>query len=299
MPRWDAEIEVDQALARTLIRDRFPELETRSLELLGAGWDNTVWATGDGVAFRFPRRAMAVPGIAREIALLPQIAPRVPQPIPDAAYPGAPSSLFPWPWFGSHVIEGREIAQGGLADGARMQFAHDLGVFLRCLHGLSLPELGDLPFDPVGRADMAARVPATRSALEELDRSGETNARAAEILAEAEMLPISQECVLVHGDLHLRHALIDADGRLSGVIDWGDICRAPAAVDLSLYWSLFSPAGRQVFRDAYGCLSHAALLTARVLALFLNAVLAAYAHDLGIPGLEAEARSGVERALVD
>lgn len=180
-----------------------------------------------------------------------------------------------------------------------MQFARDLGEFLRCLHGLSLPELGGLPFDPVGRADMSARVPATRIALEELDRSGETSDRAAEILAEAEMVALSQEGVLVHGDLHVRHALISSAGRLSGVIDWGDICRAPAAVDLSLFWSLFSPAAREVFRDAYGPLSHTTLLIARVLALFLNAVLAAYARDLRIPSLEAEARSGVERALSD
>lgn len=31
MPEWDAEIEVDEALARQLIRERHPELESESL----------------------------------------------------------------------------------------------------------------------------------------------------------------------------------------------------------------------------------------------------------------------------
>jgi aminoglycoside phosphotransferase (APT) family kinase protein len=52
----DAEVEVDEALARALIAARFPALDSRSLRRVGKGWDNVVWATGDGVAFRFPRR---------------------------------------------------------------------------------------------------------------------------------------------------------------------------------------------------------------------------------------------------
>src|SRR5581483_10931831 len=96
MPEWDAEIEVDEELARRLIRDGYPDLDAESLQVLGVGWDNTVWVTGDGIAFRFPRREIALAGVAREMRLLPQIAPRLPCAVPDAAYPGSPSSLFPW-----------------------------------------------------------------------------------------------------------------------------------------------------------------------------------------------------------
>jgi hypothetical protein len=41
-----------------LIRDRYPHLDTSSLEVVGIGWDNTVWVTGDGIVFR----PCAVPG---------------------------------------------------------------------------------------------------------------------------------------------------------------------------------------------------------------------------------------------
>jgi aminoglycoside phosphotransferase (APT) family kinase protein len=250
MPQWDAEIEVDEALARALIRGRYPHLDSRSLRLLGIGWDNTVWATGDGIAFRFPRREIALAGIEREIALLP-----------------------------------------------RIRLAEDLGSFLRCLHGLTFRGLDELPLDPMGRADMSVRVPRTRAALDELDPA--LSARGAEILGAAESLPMAIESVFVHGDLHLRHVLIDRAGRLRGVIDWGDICRAPAAVDLSVYWSLFPPAAREAFCAAYGAMSQATLLRARVLALFLNAMLALYARDQGLRSLEVESLRGVERALAD
>jgi aminoglycoside phosphotransferase (APT) family kinase protein len=213
MPEWDAEIEVDEALARRLISDSYPELEVESLRPLGVGWDNTVWVARDGVAFRFPAREVALAGVAREMRLLPQIAPHLPCAIPDAAYPGSPSSLFPWPWFGSRVVQGREISEGRLDDVARGRFAEDLGAFLRCLHGLSIPELDALPLDPTGRADMTARVPRTRAGLDELDPSGALTQRAQAILTTAETLPAADDSVLAHGDLHIRHALIDGHGR--------------------------------------------------------------------------------------
>ncbi|HEY2768259.1 MAG TPA: phosphotransferase [Solirubrobacteraceae bacterium] len=297
MPQWDAEIEVDQALARALIENRYPQLEAESLKLLGSGWDNTVWVTKDGIAFRFPRREIALDGIRQEIALLPEIAPRLPCRVPDASYPGAPSELFPWPWFGSHVIKGREIAGSQLDENARGELAADLGTFLRCLHGLSVPQIDGLPADPTGRADMTIRVPRTRTALDELDASGALTSRAADVLTTADTLPAADGFVLAHGDLHIRHVLVDEAGRLSGVIDWGDACYAPAAVDLSLYWSLFGPAARGGFRATYGNVSDATLLRARVLALFLNATLAVYARDQGMGALESEALDGVERTL--
>ena len=268
-------------------------------ECSAIGWDNTVWVTGGGVAFRFPRREIAVAGVEREIEFLPRLAPHLPVAIPDAAYPGTPGPLFPWPWFGSRVVSGRELAEARLDDEARVCLATDLGAFLRCLHGLSLPGLDSLPVDPMGRADTVQRVSRTRAALDRVDPSGAFTDRAGATLAAAESLPPAEDSVLAHGDLHIRHALVDASGRLTGVIDWGDVCRGPAAIDLSLYWSLFPPVGREVFLDSYGAVSEAALLRARLLALFLNATLAVYARDQRMAALEAEALSGIERTFAE
>jgi hypothetical protein len=52
VPDWDPEIEVDENLARALIADQFPSLDVTSLRRIGEGWDNTVWATVEDIAFR-------------------------------------------------------------------------------------------------------------------------------------------------------------------------------------------------------------------------------------------------------
>jgi aminoglycoside phosphotransferase (APT) family kinase protein len=295
---WDAEIEVDEALARALISARFPVLAAGSLRRIGAGWDNVVWATEDDVAFRFPRRQIAVPGVGREIALLPVLAPRLPLAIPDAAYVGAPCERFRWPWFGSRLIAGREIAEALLDDAARVALAPRLGEFLRTLHGLELDAAAALAADPTGRTDMAIRVPMTRAALADVAPSWTAPAWVDDLLAQAERLPAPAASALVHGDLHVRHLLVDAAGALAGVIDWGDVCRAHPSADLSLYWSLLPPDGRDAFLGAYGPVEEHGLLRARVLALFLCATLATYARAEEMPALEREALDGLARTVV-
>jgi hypothetical protein len=86
MPEWDSEIEVGEELARRLIAEQFPQLDVTHLRRLGEGWDNTVWATSEQIAFRFPRRQIALGGVKREMAILPELASRLPARIPDAAY---------------------------------------------------------------------------------------------------------------------------------------------------------------------------------------------------------------------
>ena len=189
MADWDAEVEVDEALARALICERFAQLDAGRLRRVGEGWDNVVWATADDVAFRFPRREVAVAGVEREIALLPLLAPRLPLAIPDAAYPGAPCERFAWPWFGSRLIAGREVAAAGLDDDARTALAAGLGRFLRALHAIDLPAVAALPVDPNRRTDMAARVPRTRAALAGAAALWRAPSHVGALLHRAERLP--------------------------------------------------------------------------------------------------------------
>jgi aminoglycoside phosphotransferase (APT) family kinase protein len=300
VPVWDAEREVDQQLARALIDEQFPHLDTSKLRLLGRGWDNTVWLTRDGIAFRFPRRAIAVPGIEREIALLPLLAPRLPVRVPDAAYPGRPTESYGWPWFGSRLIDGDELAARKLDDEARIALAPQLAAALRSLHDQSLPQTESLPVDPFGRTEMRSRVQRTREAVAAIASIWWAPPTVTEILAEAEELPPPASTTLVHGDLHARHVLVAGDGRLTGIIDWGDVCRADPSADLSLVWSALPPAGRTAFSAVYGDgeLTPERLLRARVIALFLCATLADYARATGAPALEREMIAGLGRTLI-
>jgi aminoglycoside phosphotransferase (APT) family kinase protein len=284
VPEWDAEVVVDAALARRLVAGQFPDFAGAPLELLSEGWDNTVWRSGDWV-FRFPRREVVVPGLRREIAVLPRL--ELPLAVPRPELIGEPADGFPFPWFGARLLPGREPL--GLSEAQRDRLGRPLGEFLRALH--AQPADG-LPADPMGRADMAKRVPMLRESLAAL---GEPVPE--EVLAAALALPPPAPDGLAHGDLHLRHLLVDEAGAPTAVIDWIDVCRGDPGIDLPLYWCLLTPAAREELRAVYP-VTDEQLLRGRVLALFLCAILAAYARDTGAPALEREMISGLERTLI-
>jgi aminoglycoside phosphotransferase (APT) family kinase protein len=287
---WEPERVVDEPLARRLL-GQFPELSPDGLRLLAFGWDYTIWVVEERYAFRFPRRKIVLPGLERELAVLPKLAQLLPLPVPVPLFVGRPSEDFPWPFFGSELLPGRELAEAGLDDDGRLEVALGLAAFLRTLHDVELDE--PLPLDVNRRADMPHRVALVRKQLEEL---GKTWAAAERVLAEAEGLPPSEQVAVVHGDLHVRQVLAEGT-RLTGVIDWVDVCRSDPAIDLSLLWSFVPPESRLAVREAYGPLDEAQLLRARVLALSLCAALAGHARAEGLAEVEREALAGLARAL--
>ena len=245
MPEWSPEIVVEEPLARRLLAAQFPGLEVASMRLAGEGWDNTAWLVDERWLFRFPRREIALDGIARELRVLPVLAPLLPLPIPQPVFVGRPSPAFPWPFFGGPLVPGRELAEARLDDDGRAGLARPLGRFLRALHEAKIPV--ELPVDPISRADMRVRVPRARERLAEL---GYAPPGADDVLAAGIELPPSERLTLVHCDLHLRHAFVEY-GQLSGVIDWGDVCQSDPAVDLVLVWCTLPPAARHAFFDEY------------------------------------------------
>ena len=52
-------------------------LAADDVRIVAAGWDNTIVRVDEDWVFRFPRRSIALPGIDREIALLPKLAPQL------------------------------------------------------------------------------------------------------------------------------------------------------------------------------------------------------------------------------
>jgi aminoglycoside phosphotransferase (APT) family kinase protein len=301
---WQAEIVVDEALARRLLEGRFPSVAAERFRLLGEGWDNTVWLVDGRWVFRFPRRQIAVPGIERQVAVLPAIEPLLPLRVPRPLFAGAASAAFPWPFYGAELVPGRELAEAGLDDASRSALARPLGAFLRALHDLdvaAVPGAATLPEDPMGRADMTVRVARTRGRLDELRGLGlwEPPPALQRILVSAERLPAPPSAGLAHGDLHLRHVLIDQRGRAAAVIDWDDLCRGDPSIDVPLFWCALPPPARAEFLDAYGPVGEERLLRARVLAVFLCGTLAVYARREGLPALERESVRGLDLAMAD
>jgi aminoglycoside phosphotransferase (APT) family kinase protein len=289
---WESAQPVDAARAARLVGGQFPELRGVPVRHVANGWDNSVLLVGD-VLFRFPRREIAVTLQSRELAVLPYVADRVPLPVPVPTHLGEPAEDYPWPFWGAAMLPGVELAR--VPDVDRTAAAEALGAFLRALHDLPAPV--DLPVDPMHRAAPRLRAERTREWLDQL-RAARAFAASAEVdaLVGLDLGVPHEPSVLVHGDLHLRHLLVLPDGRPSGVIDWGDTCRADPAVDLSLAYAAFSGRARDAVLASYGPIDTDRELRARSLAVGLCAGLARAAVADGDDVLLAEYLRGIARA---
>jgi aminoglycoside phosphotransferase (APT) family kinase protein len=306
-PEWAPQRRITPELAAAEIARQFPELADLPVTAFDAGWDNAVLAVGDRWLFRFVHREIALDGSRRELSVLGSVT-GLPLPVPRPTFVGRPSRQVPWPFWGAERLPGVGLAESGLPLDRRGPVAEALGGFLRALHDPArLGEVGDLPVDPIGRGDPARQAERAERRLTSLaaDGSGTVPDRAADLLARSQPLRRAAAAldpgegrVLVHGDLHARHLLVDGE-RPSGVIDWGDTAIADPAVDLIAAWAAFGPEDREVFWAAYGPASIDRRLRARVTALHVCTALAAQAAADGQRAVLAEALAGAERACAD
>lgn len=299
---WDAERVVDADRARELLGRAVPDLCGAPVRQLSSGWDHTVHLVDGRWVARFPRRAVALPGFRRELAVLPLLAPLLPLPVPVPRWIGTDDHpADPWPFAVTPFLPGAELAVAGLADGDRLPVAEALGGFLRALHAPGPRDVAgaDLPVDPLRRGTPAASVPNTREQLTLLAGAGVAiPSGALEPLLDdgARLAPPAGEPVLVHGDLHARHLLL-RDGAAAAVIDWGDVCLGDPAVDLSLAYAAFTGGAREDLLAAYGPVDGERELRARCLAVRLCTFLARYALAEGEAALLEESLQGLHRAL--
>jgi len=327
--QWTAEVEVTPQFAADLLREQFPDLGAQQVTVLATGWDNTAFVVDGQWLFRFPRREIAVPGVQREITVLPRLAATLPLPIPDPQFVGQPSSRYPWPFFGARLLPGGELADSGLSDSERSTAAASVGHFLRMLHDpgllVVLADGADLPVDPMQRASAPVRARRAREVLDRLVHRGvwpadsdvmrfldQAEHGAAEAGSAAGVTGATEpgrtraagdgvsgggHLVVSHGDLHVRHLLVDRDGSATGVIDWGDLCLADPAVDLSIAYFGFAGKARADLLSAYGRpVTAERELAARACAISLAASLAEYAAADGRAPLLRECVAGLRRA---
>jgi aminoglycoside phosphotransferase (APT) family kinase protein len=220
-----------------------------------------------------------------ELLLLPQIAGKLPLPVPLPELVGKPGHEFPWPFAGYRLLAGHTADRAALDDAQRTAAAAPLGRFLRTLH--SLPPPAGLAGDTLGKLDAARVVPIVRERLQVF------GIQAPRFLDDP-VRPARAD-TLVHGDPHARQILVDGEGRVCGVIDWGDAHRGDPATDLNLAHSLLPESAHAAFRDAYGAIDDATWRLARLRALHVSLALAVYARSLADQRLLREALCSIHR----
>ena len=162
------------------------------------------------------------------------------------------------------------------------------------------PQLAAVPVDPFGRGHPASRRAHTRAVLQSLvDSAVWAGDPAVDALLDraAALAEPDGSTVVVHGELHVRHLLVDPEGRASGVIDWGDVCLADPAVDLSFGFAAFPGPARAAFLSAYGPVDPERELRARAFAVRLAALLTSYAAAHHRASLLTESLASLSRAV--
>jgi aminoglycoside phosphotransferase (APT) family kinase protein len=277
-----AEVEVSADLVRRLLADQHPDLARLPVEFLANGWDNELYRVGDELVARLPRRALGAQIITNEQRWLPELAPRLPLPIPYPERTGVPSCGYPYSWSVVPYLPGVPAAQAGSFDPVRAAAA--VGGFLGALH---VPAPADAPANPF------RGVPLT-------ERAGTFAANPALLAGQVGQDHVERDTALrvwdaalaapgydgrpawLHGDLHPANILID-DGQVSGVIDFGDITAGDPASDLSVAWMLLPLDWHAGFWSAYqaagGRVDDALRVRARGWALNLAIVFLAYSED--------------------
>jgi hypothetical protein len=228
---------------RAFVEHRWPELGVRTFEPVGDGWDCFTYLVNGEWVFQFPRSPGATESLAKQIAVLPELAREVSSAIPSPEFVSTDPVCM-----GYARIDGRPMSAD--VDGI---WPERLGRFLYDLH-LTPPEFVGM------RALTAATV---RDGLR--NEVVVLSAHVLPLLSPAERATAERTLTaflddddnfrfatgLTHGDIGPAHVLITDAGDLAGVIDWGDLEVGDPVFDLAWVVNAMPDVGERVL-GAYG-----------------------------------------------
>lgn len=234
---------VDAALARELVDAQFAMVDPvgarGELVLVDRGWDNAIFRLGDRLVVRIPVREVAAPLIENEARWLVEVSAPLTLPTPVPVFVGRPQGDYPWPWTVCPWIDGQPLADLPVPD--RGGTVDDLADALVALHRAAP---ADAPPNPYRGVPLAEREDVVPARFDRFDGPADALRRAWRGGAAAPPWPGPP--YWLHGDPHPRN-LLHRDGRLTGLIDFGDLTSGDPASDLAAAWWCFGPPERERF----------------------------------------------------
>ena len=238
------EFEIDEELVRRLLAEQFPQWVELPLEpVLPRGTDHGIFRLGGDMSVRLPRIQWASGQAEKEAHWLPRLAPHLPLEIPRPLALGEPALGYPWRWCIHSWVPGERAAIERIGD--PLQAARDAARLVAALHSVDTTGAPESrrgrPLEPLDGDD--------RAAFAKVGHEFDVASLIAIYDAALAAGPWDRRPVWVHADLDSRN-LLARDGRLSGLVDFGDLGIGDPACDLGLAWKLFSGESREVFRAA-------------------------------------------------
>ncbi|MBS0649403.1 MAG: aminoglycoside phosphotransferase family protein [Verrucomicrobia bacterium] len=238
---------IDVPLVRRLVDHQFPQWKGLSIfPVAVSGWDNRTFHLGENMIVRMPSAAEYALQVEKEQKWLPKLAPSLPVSIPTPLAIGEPGESYPWKWSIYRWLEGESAASAPITD--LSEFAVSLAHFLNALQSIDAsggPAPGLHSFYRGG--SLSTYDAETRKAM--LALSGQMDVDAiTEVWVTALATSWNKTPVWVHGDVSEGNLLIK-EGRLSSVIDFGQLAVGDPACDLAMTWTFFKGKSRQAFRQ--------------------------------------------------
>jgi len=219
-----ATVEITPAVVRSLVDTQFPQWAEFPLTFASEGWDNVTYRLGGSLAIRLPRREATLATVAAEHEWLPRISRTWTFAVPAPVALGAPGGDYPWPWSVVPWIDGSLAMDAPLsAEGAA-----DLGSALAQIHTAAH---ADSPHNRWRSLPLSGRAEQFTSRLAVLATSTEHALDDDAVRHIVEAAEPRGGLTWCHLDLHGRN-LVTQDGRLAGILDWGDSAAGDPCTDL-------------------------------------------------------------------
>lgn len=225
----------DVAKYRTRLQTDFPDLAIESVEIIGQGWNHVALEVNGSLIFRMPKAVFGISDpakVQREVAVLGLLGLDSIVNTPDPKYVAPDKAYFGYPKLPGVLLMGL-LPTFTPADSDRLKLewvkiaqAIHASLNLEQARSLEIPLFDSAPF-----------IQSAQEIYDFVTLDDATDKFVQAVLTQAKAIDIeTQRLSFIHNDLHFKNMLADpATERVTGVIDWTDMCIAPIEREFSIW----------------------------------------------------------------